>query len=474
MFFGKGIRKKKSRESALSGKNDLPNMAKCLAANKSKRENGYINEMIFDDEYYRDRMRNIQATYKVKLDSLPGIGYSSRIRLIWDHNRLLGTFELDVFRGSILIDPGPGQDHFKADIEYSKFHEARAKDKESSEESGDESDEDEGDDEIATTREYRFKWRGINPKVPDKTFNSSFTVGKIRFGNGKIWGHFEAMSGAGFPGGRCEFHGKTPHGPCLVDMSIQEFIDRWNGYAEIEEDEEPRSPTPRSTMGHVQAESDGLIPIFESMEIGSAQPEEWTEIDQQNFVEMITGSYDITSRKIEESWFADSKGLMVRLHLDQQQEAVFGSFDIGIVEGFLKLDVGVEGLKHYSPMGFKWYGRGTSTGRSEKGTGTITIRTRDGRTVEGFFYDMPDNNDGQIDFHGSRRVLPLGVSGRGAGYYRAHWEEFEREKSEVAQASPTKGKWGVREGIAKRVSWKRESSSPKDVVAAQKKEEGLV
>ncbi|KAB8301248.1 hypothetical protein EYC80_003135 [Monilinia laxa] len=473
MFSGKEIRKKKSGESPMSGTNHLSNMAKCLAANKSKRENEHINEMIFQDEYYRDRMRNIQATYKVKLDSLPGIGYSSRIRLIWDHNRLLGTFELDVFRGSILIDPGPGQDHFKADIEYSKFHEARARDKESSEESGEESDADEGDDEIATTREYRFKWRGVNPKIPHKTFNSSFTVGKIRFGNGKIWGCFEAMSGVGFPGGRCEFHGKIPPGPCLVDMSIQEFIDRWNGYAEIEEDEEPRSPTPRSTMGQVQAERDGVIPTFESMEVVVAQPEEWTEIEQQNFVEMITGIYDITSREIEEDWFAESKGLMVRLHLDQQQGVVFGCFDIGIVEGFLKLDVGVEGFKHYSPMGFKWYGRGTFTGRSEKGTGTITIRTREGRTVEGLFCDMPDNNDGQIDFRGSRRVLPLGVSGRGAGYYRAHWEELERAKLDVAKASPTKGRWGVREGIAKRVSWKRETSSSKDV-GAQKKEEGSV
>ncbi|RAL58717.1 hypothetical protein DID88_003074 [Monilinia fructigena] len=185
------------------------------------------------------------------------------------------------------------------------------------------------------------------------------------------------------------------------------------------------------------------------MRVDVAQPEEWTEIDQQqNFVEMITGTYDITSREIEEDWFAESKGLMVRLHLDQQQGVVFGYFDIGIVEGFLKLDVGVEGLRYYSPMGFKW-------------------------TVEGLFCDMPDNNDGQIDFRGSRRVLPLGVSGRGVGYYRAHWEELERAKLEVAQASPTKGRWGVREGIAKRVSWKRETSSSKEV-GAQKKEKGLV
>ncbi|TGO07156.1 hypothetical protein BTUL_0318g00070 [Botrytis tulipae] len=467
MFFGKTTGKKKTGEQA-SGQNEIPNMAQCLAANRSKRENEHINAMTFQDEYYRDRLRNMQATYKVKLDSFPGLGYISRIKLIWDHDRLLGTFELDVFKGSLLIDPGPSQEHFRADIEYSKFHEARAKDKESSEESGDDNDDaDDGDDEIATTREYRFKWRGINSKITHKTFNSSFTVGKIRFGNGKIWGHFEAMSGVGFPGSRCEFHGKIPHGPCLVDMSIQQFLDKWNGYAEIEEDEEPRSPTPRSTMtrSHTERDGAGSTP---SPKGDTSQVEEWTDDDQQSFVEMITGIYDITSKEIEEDWSSKSKGLMIRLHVDQQQGKVLGSFDIGIVEGFFLLDDGIESLMHNDPMGFTWYGKGTFSGSSEKGTGTITIRARGGRTVEGIFCGMPDKNDGDIDFRGTKRVLPMGVSGRGAGYYRTQWAEYSRFGLDVPQQTPHKGRWGVRQELAKRVSWSRSGDSAKDNGALKK------
>ncbi|KAF7868518.1 hypothetical protein EAF04_005049 [Stromatinia cepivora] len=456
-----GLVKKKTGMRPASDKYDLPDVAKCLAANKSRRENEHINAMVFHDEYYRERMRNIQATYKVRQDNSPGLGYTSRIRLIWDHDRLLGTFDLDIFKGSLVIDPGPGQDHFKADIEYSKFHEARAKDKESSEESADDNDEEDGgDDEIAATREYRFKWRGTNAHVPHKSFNSAFTIGKIRFGNGKIWGHFEAMSGVGFPGGRCEFQGKIPHGPCLVDMSIQEFIDKWNGYAEIEEDEIPRSPTPKSTIAKSLSEHDGAHSTGSLMD-DTSQLKKWTEKDQQSFIEMITGIYDITSREIEEDWSSTSKGLMVRLHVDQQQGKVLGYFDIGIVEGFLCLNVGLEDLTHYGPMEFKWYGRGTFSGSTEKGTGTLAIRTRGARTVEGIFRDMPDKNDGQVDFHGTRRLLPAGVSGRGTGYYRAQWEECMRAKLEVplAMATPHKGRWGVRQELAKRVSWKRSADS---------------
>lgn len=485
MFFGGGIGKKRSGDGGLSAKNDLPNIAKCIASNKSKRENQHINEMVFQDEYYRDRMRNMQATYKVKQDSSPGLGYSSRIQLIWDHDRLLGTFDMDTFKGSLLIDPGPGQEHFKADIEYSKFHEDRAKDKDSSESSGednDDVDDGDGDDEIAATREYRFKWRGINTKIPHKTFNSSFTIGKIRFGNGKIWGHFEAMSGVGFPGGRCEFHGKIPHGPCLVDMSIQEFVDKWNGYAETEEDEIPRNPTPSSmTIKSTHSEHDDADSTPSSAGIAS---QVWTEADQEKFVDMLTGIYDITSREIEEDWSFKSKNLMIRLHVDQQQGNVLGYFDIGIVEGFFCLDADLKGLKHYEPVEFKWHGKGTFSGSSEQGTGTISIKTRGGRNIEGIFSGMPDKNDGHIEFLGTRRMLPLGVSGRGFGYYRAHWEEYTRVKqpsgnnlavpkeehtrvkqdnAAVTQPEPRKGRWGVRQELAKRVSWGyRNSDSGKE------------
>ncbi|CAD6446957.1 e296eda9-840d-4efa-bc61-c1e34c6a344f-CDS [Sclerotinia trifoliorum] len=255
--------------------------------------------MVFHDEYYR---------------------YTSRIRLIWDHDRLLGTFDLDVFNGSFVIDPGPGQDHFKADVEYSKFHEALAKIKN-------------------RVKRVSFQMAWNKCKIPHKSFNSAFTIGKIRFGNGKIWGHFEAMSGVGYPGGR---------------HVCSKFIDKWNGYAETEEDEIPRSPTPRSTIAKSPSEHDDTYSTGSLMD-DTSQLKEWTEKDQQSFIEMITGIYDITSREIEEDWLSTSKGLMARLHVDQQQGKVLGYFDIGIVEGFLCLNDSLEALTHNSP----WNSNGT-------------------------------------------------------------------------------------------------------------------
>jgi hypothetical protein len=82
------------------------------AAAQSLRDNKHMNNMVFYDEYLRDRIRRIQHTYKVKQDYWPNQGFGFQIRLIWDHDRLWGTFQLGFFNGVFLIGPGPGQDHF--------------------------------------------------------------------------------------------------------------------------------------------------------------------------------------------------------------------------------------------------------------------------------------------------------------------------------------------------------------------------
>jgi hypothetical protein len=197
------------------------------AAIRSVRNNKHISNMPFHAEFYRDMMRQMQATYNVKQLHWPNQGYGFRIRLIWDHDRLWGTFELGFFKGVFLIDPGPGQDHFQARDEYEYQNppsEAELEDEDPK--SGETGPEDEEPIFDGESREYPLVWRGTSTEMPDTLFFSTLTVGKIRIGRGEIWGHFETMPGVGLPDERCEFHGKKPFGPSVVTLSVQDAVIR--------------------------------------------------------------------------------------------------------------------------------------------------------------------------------------------------------------------------------------------------------
>lgn len=210
-----------------------PHHASYESAIDSVLNNKHINNMVFHDEdYYRVRMRQIQGTYKVQQTHWPNQGYGFRIRLIWDHDRLWGTFELGFFNGVFLIDPGPGQDHFQASDDYHHQH----PDGETQPEGNDEQEL----DDPSEYREYALVWRGTSVKMPDTLFFSTMTVGKIRFGFNEIWGHFDAMVGVGLPNYRCEFHGERRPGPVVGSLSIQDVIDDWNHHGMFCEDESPR------------------------------------------------------------------------------------------------------------------------------------------------------------------------------------------------------------------------------------------
>jgi hypothetical protein len=127
-------------------------------------------------------MRQIQATYNVKQYHWLNQGYGFRIQLIWDHDRLWGTFDLGFFKGVLLIDPGPGQDHFQAEDEYNHQHPA---------EHDSEDDQESEFESTSESREYPLVWRGTSTQIPDTLFYSPLTVGKIRFGLDEIWGHLK-------------------------------------------------------------------------------------------------------------------------------------------------------------------------------------------------------------------------------------------------------------------------------------------
>ena len=412
-----------------------PNYALYEAAHRSRRENKHINNMVFHDEYFRDRMRQIQATYKVQQNHWPDVGYGFRIRLVWDHDQLWGTFELGFFKGVFRVDPGPGQDHFKADDEYNHQH---ANDEEFPSENEDEDGEEDSDGDgdcderelldIASSREYSLEWRGTSTQMPDTIFFSTLTLGKIRFGDGEIWGHFETMPGIGLPDDRCVFHGKQPFGPAAVSLSIQDVIDDWNEHNPFCDDEAPRTSNldpNRSTKD----EQSGSANTSESMseddddddddeDIGSPTTSQGKTEDRKDLSRSLTGIFEITSEAVEQEWYTQSHGLTVRFHVDEQQNKIWGFFDVGIMDGYLIFNITPEQLAYDTPMDFRWRARESDTGSPSNGAGKVTIW--EDRKVRGIFLGMI----GDIDFQGKRKFMPSGISGRETDWYSRGWKEY--------------------------------------------------
>jgi hypothetical protein len=125
--------------------------------------------------------------------------------LIWDHNRLWGSFQFDFFKGVLLIDPGP--------VEV-----------------------------LEQPKSYPFTWRGTSLMMPDTHLNSPLNTGEIRMGGnrGDIRGHFDTTAAGLLAGDRYEFNGYPLLSPCRVPRSLQSFIDEWDKYAFSEENETVR------------------------------------------------------------------------------------------------------------------------------------------------------------------------------------------------------------------------------------------
>jgi hypothetical protein len=427
---------KREREDLSSGKESseepqpkkptkLPDYSMYEAARKSVLANEHINNIVFHDDFYRQLMRQIQSTYEVKQHHWPNQGYGFRIRLIWDHDRLWGTFELGFFKGVFLIDPGPGQDHFQADDEYNHQHpdgEACSDAGGGSEGDGGDDDNDDNEDEDhprldfdTSSREYPLVWRGASTEMPDTILYSTLTIGKIRFGDGEIWGHFETMLGVGLPEDRCEFHGKRKFGPPVVSLSIQNVIDEWNEYGIFCDDEVPRQSSEKKEEPKIEIDDSTTASspsIASNGETSAEKPE-----DKELFMKIVTGIFDVTSDAIEGEWQSMSRGLTIRFHVDKQQQKVWGYFNVGIVQGYLLLSPRPESLAPKRPMDFQWRGRERDTGAPSRGNGAVMFGVD--RKVRGVFHGMC----GEIDFKGRRKLMPSGISGRDEAFYRQGWED---------------------------------------------------
>jgi hypothetical protein len=233
-------------------------------AEETLLSNNHINNLVFHDDHFRDRMRQIQAKYNVKHYHCSDKGYCFQIQLLWDHDRLWGKFQFKYFKGVFLVNPGPGQNHFHADEEYCQLKQYLYW---------------EGEQEPATQREptsatweYPFIWRGTST-LHSNVLNSPSNVGKIRFGFRDISGHFDGMPSMNLQGDRCEFHGKHSIEDALVPVSVQDIIDEWHEHG-ISTEGKPRPLS--SQQDEVIANEKKTEPTSKSSP-SITTPMEWTE-----------------------------------------------------------------------------------------------------------------------------------------------------------------------------------------------------
>ena len=207
---------------------DNPARAKFMAARNSLRNNPFLNNPTLSD-HDRIYLRCIQGTWKVKLAPYANRGYTAQMMLIWDYDRIWGSFDFGSYKGILMVDHGPR-------CEPPQLAGGEE------ENSGDGGDEDKGGEKSGLHGEdvsggdseelmyFDFTWRGERSRMPEVLVNNPLiTKGKIQFGSTWIKGYFEGMAGLGrLPNSRCDFDGSPLFGPRRVPRDLESFIDSWN------------------------------------------------------------------------------------------------------------------------------------------------------------------------------------------------------------------------------------------------------
>ncbi|KAL4925969.1 uncharacterized protein BDV17DRAFT_293951 [Aspergillus undulatus] len=171
-------------------------------------------------QYYLDQYRTLQTTYHVQLTAYPDSGYSWRMYLLWDYDRLWGVSDFGYTKGVFLIDPGPQLPT---------------------------SDE-------AAPQTLPFTWRGMRKAEPEISLcNSIYTKGEITIDilSGSLKGWFGLLRGngdVGDPKGRCEFRANMHFGPAVVPHSLNEIVDDWNDYFPLVPEENIRQDLPDDAL----------------------------------------------------------------------------------------------------------------------------------------------------------------------------------------------------------------------------------
>lgn len=336
-----------------------PVKEKYHAALASLRENTFVNDPTLSES---DRIcrSNIQGTWRVQQTHRSSQGYCSQIMLVWDCDRIWGSFDLGSYKGVLMVDHGPRHGFPEGDVSpvYSDF-----------------------------------TWRGTCSSLSDVLFNRPLIMkGKIELTDIFIRGYFEGMMSVGLPDDRCDFEGVPLRGPRLVPRTVQSFIDEWNTHKEFEADESLRLPP-----------TAGTAVILTSGEV--VEMTLWS----------LNGWYDLKIASVSVKPPDGPQLLNLHLHYDKQQNTVWGYFNMGgLGIGYLvSRDPLSSDFAYRKPLKLEYRCRQPDKNTSFRGVAEVTLWEH--CVITGRFYGMYGY---VLEFKGMRKDMPGGISGLEMRFYR--------------------------------------------------------
>ncbi|KAF7165147.1 hypothetical protein CNMCM6106_001387 [Aspergillus hiratsukae] len=388
-------------------------------------------------------MQLFQGTYRLEIGELPN--QECRMTLIWDYDRLWGCFDIGVWKGLMLIDPGPRNN---------------------------------------TRTSYSFAWRGICENEPEVAYdNEGITIGEITLGGkGPVSGWFRGMAVADFPDDKCDFKAVREVGPPMVPWPVETFVADWN-YLQHDTSKEPESqrlvllplsPEPESQIvndetmqmdcAHIQEEpgqveeeqdpdQDEVTTEVHPSSPGrqpadtphtSPPPEEptqlsqpvpstitrlhatsfavqrsWARHDQDKFLEVVSGSYEISSPTMKHNWSRKANKLRMRLLVDRSESCVWGMFAMGVYRGLMLFQESPIRFQKDKRLKFCWRGRETDGRDCAEKLGYLSFA--EDMSIQGCFYDMY----GDVPFTGRRRIRPAVEARFDEAFFKQQWWEYE-------------------------------------------------
>ncbi|RHZ57448.1 hypothetical protein CDV55_104460 [Aspergillus turcosus] len=381
-------------------------------------------------------MQLFQGTYRLEISELPH--QECRMTLIWDYDRLWGCFDIGVWKGLMLVDPGPRDN---------------------------------------TRTSYSFAWRGVCENEPEVAYdNEGITIGEIILGGkGPVSGCFRGMAVADFPDDKCDFKAVREVGPPMVPWPVETFVADWN-YLQHDTSKEPESQ--RLVLLPLSPEPESQIVNDETMQMDCAQVQEqqdpdqdevttevhpsspvrqpadtpqtslppedpaqlsqpaastisrlhaitftvqrsWARHDQDKFLEVVCGSYEISSPTMKHNWSRKANKLRMRLLVDRNESCVWGMFAMGVYRGLMLFQESPIRFQKDKRLKFCWRGRETDGRDCAEKLGYLSFA--EDMSIQGCFYDMY----GDVPFTGRRRIRPAVESRFDAAFFKQQWWEYE-------------------------------------------------
>ncbi|EAW09067.1 uncharacterized protein ACLA_078150 [Aspergillus clavatus NRRL 1] len=392
-------------------------------------------------------MQLFQSTYRL---AIRDHDHASTLRLVWDYDRLWGCFDLGVWKGVMLIDPGPRDN---------------------------------------TTSSYRFAWRGICEREPDVLFDKEdFAYGEISLGGpGPLYGFFKGMVCAGFADNQCDFKAERELGPAMVPWPVETFVADWNYLrydkaqhaesarpillvqpgtqvggeadeepasmveeagdhgAQLEEDREattevhPSSPVRQSPPTPQTSPPAAMSPSFSHptphpsarLTLGATTSTTPTRSgrrhghghghgpDHDRFLEQVSGSYEISSPTMAHNWARRSQRLKMRLLVSRSDGCVWGMFNMGVYRGLVLFWDSPGRFQRGRRLKFCWRGREADARDVAENLGFLVFA--EDMSLQGVFGDMY----GDVAFTARRRNRPAFEPQFSAAFFRQQWWEYD-------------------------------------------------